>query len=114
MLCHGIERCTCCVMRLLQPIAFGVSSNLNLQFQSPISISLVSFQRNVAKEAQRTRTSIEIWDWRNDTRNAIGCSMIGLLNCSYDTSRICTHMIIAYTHMRDICVCFDRSSDDSI
>jgi len=31
-----------------------------IQSQSPISISLVSFQRNVAKEIQRTRTSIEI------------------------------------------------------
>ena len=35
---------------------------------------MVSFQRNVAKEALRTRSSIEIWDWRNDTPNATGCT----------------------------------------
>ena len=36
----------------VQPIAFGVSVNLNLQFrsQSLISISMVAFERNVAKE----------------------------------------------------------------
>ena len=43
-----------------QPIAFGVSFNLNLQSQFPSSISSVSFQLNVAKETQRTRLSIEI------------------------------------------------------
>jgi len=42
--------------------------------QSPISISLVSVQRNVVKETERTRSSIESWDSRNDTPNAIGCT----------------------------------------
>ena len=31
-----------------------------IESQSPISISLVSFQRNVGKETRRTRSSIEI------------------------------------------------------
>jgi len=44
-----------------------------IQSRSPISISLVSFQRNAAKETWRTRSSIEIWDSRNDTPNATGC-----------------------------------------
>ena len=42
--------------------------------QTPISISLVSFRRNVVKETSRTRSSIEIWEWRNKTPNAIGCT----------------------------------------
>ena len=42
----------------IQPIAFGVSFSLN--FQSVDRISLVSAQRNVAKETQRTRSTIEI------------------------------------------------------
>jgi len=34
----------------VQSVAFGASFHLNLQSQSPISISLVSFQRNVVKK----------------------------------------------------------------
>jgi len=34
---------------------------------------MFSFQRNVAKDTQRTGSLIEIWDSRNDTTNAIGC-----------------------------------------
>ena len=43
-----------------------------IQSQSPISILLVSFRRNVAKETWKTRSSIEIWERRNNTPNAIG------------------------------------------
>jgi len=43
--------------------------------QSPISISHVSFQRNVVKETRRPRSSIEIWDRKNDTPNVIGCTL---------------------------------------
>jgi len=58
------------------PLHWGGSMTFHpkLQSQSQISISLVSFQRNVAKETQRTRLSIEIRDWRNDTRIIIGCT----------------------------------------
>ena len=38
--------------------------------QSPISISLVYFQRNVVKETQRNGSMIEIWEQKNDTPNA--------------------------------------------
>jgi len=38
-------------------------SNLNL---------IGGFQRNVTKEKQRTSQSIQFWDWRHDTPNAIG------------------------------------------
>ena len=55
--------------------------------QSPISISLVSYQRNVVKEAWRTRFSIEIWEWRNDTPNAIGCTCIVMV-CSELSCRL--------------------------
>jgi len=48
--------------------------------RSPISISLVSFQRNVAKETHRTRFLIEIRNWVNGTPNAIGCILEH--NCS--------------------------------
>jgi len=50
----------CCIWSVNQP-------------QSSISISCVSFQRNLAKETYRTRSTIEIWEWRNDTPIAIGC-----------------------------------------
>ena len=50
----------CCIWSVIQP-------------QSSISISCVSFQRNLAKETYRTRSTIEIWEWRNDTPIAIGC-----------------------------------------
>jgi len=43
--------------------------------QSPISISSVSFQQNVANETSRTRWWIEIRDQRKDTPNAIGCNI---------------------------------------
>jgi len=72
----------------VQSIAFGVSINLNLQSQShwsPFSHffnlksqSMIEFSRslspqNLAKETLRTQSSIEIWDLRNGTPNAIGC-----------------------------------------
>jgi len=50
-----------------------------IQYESPVSISLVDVQQKVfyrslsTKETYRTRTSNEIWDWRNDTPNAICC-----------------------------------------
>jgi len=44
-----------------------------IQSQSPISISLVSFPQNAAKQTQRSRLSIEMIERRNDTPNAIGC-----------------------------------------
>ena len=47
--------------------------HLNLQYQSPTSLSLVSFQRNVTKVTRRTRSSIEIESRNNETPNAIGC-----------------------------------------
>ena len=42
--------------------------------QSPVSISLISFQQNVAKETQRSRSLIQISIRRNDTPNATGCT----------------------------------------
>jgi len=44
--------------------------------QSPIAHPLVSFQGDVAKETSRTRWSIGIREWRNDTSNANGCTSI--------------------------------------
>jgi len=40
---------------------------------SNLKIFLFSFQRNVAKETQRTRSLIEIWESKHDTPFAIGC-----------------------------------------
>jgi len=53
-------------------MAYCISSYISSQ--SPISISSVSFQRNVVKETRRTRASIEIWEWRNGTPNEIDCT----------------------------------------
>jgi len=46
-----------------------------MRSQSPISIALVSFQRNVVKKTRRTRSSIEMCEWRNDTSNAMCCNL---------------------------------------
>ena len=52
-----------------------------------ISISLVSFQRNMVKETWRTRSLIEIWESSHDTSNAIGCtSKENNCNVSWATS----------------------------
>jgi len=87
---HAVSRqCTRCVMAMYT-LCHGALTTYCLwsviQCQSPFSISILNllglFSTEREKETQRTRTSIEIWDWRNDTRNAIGCSMMGLFNCS--------------------------------
>jgi len=51
----------------VQPIEFEVSSELNLPSQSHGSF----FQWIQAKENLRTRSTMEIWNWRNDTPSAI-------------------------------------------
>ena len=69
-ICISFQICTCtayCIWSVIQS-------------QSPISISLVSFQRNVAKEAYRTKTSIVNRAWRNDTPNTIGCIYLAHLS----------------------------------
>ena len=59
-----------------------------IEFQCPISISLVSFQRNVVKETYRTRSSNQIWEWTNDTPNAIGCTSLRIFcDSSLDCDR---------------------------
>jgi len=56
----------------------------------PAAISLASIQRNVAKKTRRTRSSIEIRDWRNDSPNAIGC--IPMLFLSLSLSKYMFHI----------------------
>jgi len=54
----------------VQPMAFGVSFNLHLQYQCLLSL----FNATWRKETQRTRTSIEIWGWKSYTPHDIDCS----------------------------------------
>jgi len=49
-----------------------------IQSQSRISISWVSSQWNLAKETQRMRSTIVVWEWRNDTPTATG-----YISCMY-------------------------------
>ena len=72
-----------------------------IQSQSPILISLVSFQRNVAKETKRTRQSIEIRERRNDTPNAIGCISFYLSAARCITYGVCERLYVCTC----VCVC---------
>jgi len=71
-------------------------SLLHLEFQFSLILqsqsNLVSFQRNAAKETKSTRWSIEFWDWRNETPNAIGCTYIHIYLCVY--TYICVYVIM--------------------
>jgi len=78
-----------------------------IQSQSPISISLVSFQRHVACETKRTRTTIENWEWRNDTPNAIGytCGRWRNFWVSSESVYSATYFSIACIFSDFFCVC---------
>jgi len=67
------------------------------QSESPISISLVSFQRNVVKETWRTRLLIEICEWRNDTPDALGCTSQRGLSLINETSQR------GLSHIKEVC-----------
>jgi len=57
-------------LKRVQPIAFGVSLNLNLQSQSPWSL----FNGTWQKRPRELDYGLKIRDGRNDTPNAIGCT----------------------------------------
>jgi len=75
------------ISSIVQPIAFGVSFNLNLQSQSHWPL----FNGTWAKETWRTRLLIEIWDWRNDTPNAIGCTLRDKAQGLFDINKHLDH-----------------------
>jgi len=54
----------------IQPTAFGVSFDLNLQSQSHWSI----FSREHGKRDLQKCIIVENWDWTSDTPNGIGCT----------------------------------------
>ena len=66
-----------------------------IQSQSPISILLVSFPRNVAKETQTNRSSNDIWERSNDTPNATGCTCF--VYTYVNTYIVCKWCIHIYT-----------------
>jgi len=61
--------------------------------QSPISISWVSVHLNKAHETSRTKSTTEIWGWRNDTPNAIGYNKLQHTQLNSKNSQI--HSVFA-------------------
>jgi len=86
---------------LMQCTAYCICS-VN-QSYSPVSIPLVSLQRNVVKETWRTRSSIVIWEWRNDTLNAIGCRC-----CCWIQSLLASPFQVQYRMRQGTLVVWDR------
>jgi len=91
--------------------------------QSRISISLVSFQRNLVKETWRTRSLIEIWESSHDTSNAIGCtSKEKKFHVSWATSLKENHTsygtpkrVANYTcSFQDVCIAFCDDEQSSL